>query len=175
MLHVTKRDLTATLKPRKDLTWVDSTDEEWRFELASERGLVSHYKVAADFDSALEEAFAERFAKHPSVWTLEREVDLVPVPGSVIIPDFRLVRGALSVLLEIVGYWRPEYLRKKFALLQKSGRTDVILAVSERLNLEKAGVDTREFEVRVVFFKGVLPPKEVLAIAERLVGTPVAS
>ena len=56
-----------------------------------------------------------------------------------ILPDFRLVHGERSVLVEIVGYWRPEYLKKKFALLKKSGRTDLIVCVSERLNLEKAG------------------------------------
>ena len=44
------------------------------------------------------------------------------------------------MLLEIVGYWRPDYLTKKFDRLKKSGRSDVIVAVSERLNLEKAGI-----------------------------------
>ncbi|AFZ69373.1 DUF790 family protein [Deinococcus peraridilitoris] len=168
LLHVTKWDLTATLKPRKDLAWIESNDEEWRFELTSESGLVSHYKEEADFDSALESAFAERFEKASSDWILEREVDLVPVPGGVIIPDFRLVKDDRAVLLEIVGYWRPDYLKKKFALLKKSGRQDVIIAVSERLNLEKAGVDPSEFEGRVIFFKGVLPPKDVLEVAEHI-------
>ena len=96
-------------------------------------------------------------------------MDLVPVPGGVIIPDFRLVdQGGRSVLLEIVGYWRPEYLKKKFELLRKSGRSDVIVAVSERLNLEKAGVKTADFGERVMFFKGVLNPKKVLELAEGL-------
>ncbi|NEQ33954.1 MAG: DUF790 family protein, partial [Leptolyngbya sp. SIO4C5] len=35
-----------------------------------------------------------------------------------------------TYLLEIVGYWRPEYLRKKFYQVQQSGRRDLILAVS---------------------------------------------
>ncbi len=169
LLHVTQWDLTATLRPRKDLAWVDPGEEEWRFELTSESGLVSHYAVPDTFDSALEAAFAERFEKLHPVWALEREVDLVPVPGGAIIPDFRLVHpDGRSALLEIVGYWRPEYLRKKFALLKRSGRSDVILAVSERLNLEKAGVDVGEFGERVLFFKGALPPKEVLSLAERV-------
>ena len=88
------------------------------------------------------------------------------VPGGVILPDFRLVQGDRSVLVEIVGYWRPEYLRKKFDLLRKAGRTDVIVCVSERLNLERAGVDPSDFGDRVVWFKGVLNPKDVLALAE---------
>jgi len=171
LLHVTKWDLTATLKPRKDLEWVDKSEEEWRFELTSEDEYVSHYKPPEEHDSALEAGFADRFAKLDTPWLLEREVDLVPVPGGVIIPDFRLVHPeGRSVLVEIVGYWRPEYLRKKFALLRKSGRTDVIVCVSERLNLERAGVDLSDFDERLIWFKGVLNPKDVLGVAERLTG-----
>ena len=169
LLHVTRWDLSAALKPRRDLAWTDPADEEWSFQLTSEDGYVSHYPLPQEHDSALESGFAERFEKLHSPWTLEREVDLVSVPGGVIVPDFRLVdTGGRSVLLEIVGYWRPEYLKKKFELLRKSGRTDVIVAVSERLNLEKAGVKTADFGERVMFFKGVLNPKRVLELAEGL-------
>ena len=169
LLHVTRWDLSAALKPRKDLAWTDPNDEEWSFQLTSEDGYVSHYKEPKDHDSALESGFAERFGKLVTPWVLEREVDLVPVPGGVIIPDFRLLHpDGRSVLVEIVGYWRPEYLKKKFELLRKSGRTDVIVAVSERLNLEKAGVKTGDFGERVVFFKGVLNPKVVLELAETI-------
>lgn len=171
LLHVTRWDLSAALKPRRDLAWVDPKDEEWSFQLDSEDGYVSHYKEPKEHDSALESGFAERFSKLDTPWTLEREVDLVPVPGGVIIPDFRLVHpDGRSVLVEIVGYWRPEYLKKKFELLRKSGRKDVILAVSERLNLEKAGVKVSDFGERVIFFKGILDPKRVLDLAERLKG-----
>ena len=171
LLHVTKWDLSAALKPRKDLAWVDPADEEWSFQLTSEDGYVSHYPEPKEHDSALESGFTERFGKLKTDWTLEREVDLVPVPGGVVIPDFRLLHpDGRSVLVEIVGYWRPDYLRKKFGLLRRSGRTDVILAVSERLNLEKAGVDVADFGERVIFFKGVLDPKVVLELAGRLIG-----
>lgn len=168
LLHVTKWDLTATLKPRRDLAWVDPKDDEWSFQLTSEDGYISHYRAPEEHDSALESGFTERFQKLTVPWHLEREVDLVPVPGGVILPDFRLVHDdGRSVLVEIVGYWKPEYLRKKFSLLRKSGRRDVIVCVSERLNLEKAGVNPRDFGERLVWFKGVLPPKDVLNVAER--------
>lgn len=171
LLHVTKWDLTAAIKPRRDLAWVDPNDEEWQYGVTSEDGYVSHYKAPEEHDSALESGFTERFLKLETPWKLEREVDLVPVPGGVILPDFRLVDGDRSVLVEIVGYWRPEYLRKKFDLLRKSGRTDVIVCVSERLNLEKAGVDPSDFGDRVVWFKGVLNPRDVLGVAERVAAT----
>lgn len=127
LLHATRWDLTASLKPRRDLSWTGKAEAEWLFELTSEDGYVSHYREPDEHDSAL---------------------------------------------VEIVGYWRPEYLRKKFDLLRKSDRTDVIVCVSERLNLERAGVDPSDFGERLIWFKGVLPPKEVLVLAEQLSGGP---
>ncbi len=173
LLHVTKWTLRASLRPRPredDETASVSArvrEDDGRlsetFALDAKCGLVSHYKPGQDFDSILEEAFAARWARLDTPWTLEREVDLVPVPGSAIIPDFRVAHpDGRSVLVEIVGFWRPEYLRKKFALLRKAGRRDIVLAVSERLNLAAAGVKTGEFADRIVWFKGKLEPKAVL-------------
>ena len=100
-------------------------------------------------------------------------MDLVPIPGGVIIPDFRLVHAdGRSVLVEIVGYWRPDYLTKKFDRLKKSGRSDVIVAVSERLNLDKAGVKLDDLGEQLISFKGVLDPKRVLELAEQLAVKP---
>ena len=67
-------------------------------------------------------------------------------------------------MLEIVGYWRPEYLKKKFAQVARSNRDDIILLVSDRLNLENAGVKVHETPAKVVWFKGKIQPKDVLAV-----------
>ena len=136
--------------------------------------MVSHYAPPKEFDSILEEAFAARWEKLGTPWKLEREVDLVPVPGSAIIPDFRVAHpDGRSVLVEIVGFWRPEYLRKKFALLSRSGRRDIVLAVSERLNLDAAGVNLDEFADRLVWFKGKLDPAAVLERVEAIAPAPL--
>ncbi|MEM1426872.1 MAG: DUF790 family protein, partial [Cyanobacteria bacterium P01_H01_bin.130] len=141
LLHVTKWSLTATLQ-MKD-TYGDRRVIERQFTLDSDCGLVTHYSPGKVFDSMIEESFVKRWAKAKTDWKLEREVDLIPIPGSVAIPDFRLVHpDGRSLILEIIGYWRPEYLRKKFAQIRKSGRKDWVIAISERLNLEKAGVNT---------------------------------
>jgi uncharacterized protein len=164
LLHVTRWHLTATLVPRRSLS---SSSQGTRFTLQAGCGLVSHYPPGKPYDSILEQAFAERWAKTPTPWRLEREVDLIPLPGSVMVPDFRLVHpDGCSMLLEIVGYWRPEYLRKKFAQVRRAGREDVILAVSERLNLERAGVRSKDLPSRVVWFKDRLLPKAVLDVLE---------
>jgi uncharacterized protein len=164
LLHVTKWSLHSILQTKDPYTGVLKTG---KFTLNSECELVSHYPPGKPYDSMLEEAFASRWDKLKSEWKLEREVDLIPIPGSVMIPDFRLVHPDGRVyLLEIVGYWRPEYLQKKFAQVRKSECDNLILAISERLNLEKAGVNTKDVPAKVVWFKDKLLPKSVLEVLD---------
>ncbi len=164
LLHVSRWSLTAQLM-RKDFYTKEKRPA--RFSLDADCGLVSHYPPGKTYDSMLEESFVKRWDKLKTDWQLEREVDLIPIPGSVMIPDFRLVHpDGQTRLLEIVGYWRPEYLRKKFAQVKKSGRTDIVLAISERLNLEKAGVNFDQLPVPIVWFKDKLAPKAVLAVLD---------
>jgi predicted nuclease of restriction endonuclease-like RecB superfamily len=164
LLHVTRWSLTATLVPRQGIS---SIPQGSRFTLDAGCRLVSHYPPGTLYDSMLEQAFAERWAKTPTAWRLEREVDLIPLPGSVMVPDFRLVHpDGRSYLLEIVGYWRPAYLRKKFAQVRRAAREDIILAVSERLNLEHAGVTRDDLPAQVVWFKDRVLPQAVLAVLE---------
>ncbi|MBP5976912.1 DUF790 family protein [Brasilonema sp. CT11] len=164
LLHVTKWSLSTILQIRDPYT---NTWKTGRFTLNSECGLVSHYSTGKPYDSMLEESFADKWESTKTDWVLEREVDLIPIPGSVMIPDFRLVHpDGRSLLLEIVGYWRPEYLQKKFSQVRRAGRDDLILAISERLNLEKAGVQLNDVPARIVWFKDKLLPKAVLAVME---------
>ncbi|NJO42140.1 MAG: DUF790 family protein [Cyanobacteria bacterium CRU_2_1] len=162
LLHVTRWNLTADLQLRDSYT---KTEQTRRFTLDSQCNLVTHYPPGKTYDSMLEASFVDRWESLKTEWKLEREVDLIPIPGSVMIPDFRLVHpDGRSFLLEIVGYWRPEYLRKKFSQVRQSGRDDLILAISERLNLEKAGVKIGETPARMIWFKDKLSPKSVLAV-----------
>ncbi|MEP6489702.1 DUF790 family protein [Microcoleus vaginatus GB2-A3] len=164
LLHVTKWSMHSTLHTKDPFSGVLKTG---KFTLNSDCGLVSHYPPGKPYDSMLEAAFAERWNSTKTEWQLEREVDLIPIPGSVMIPDFRLVHPDGRVfLLEIVGYWRPEYLQKKFAQVQKSECDNLILAISERLNLEKAGVNVNDVPAKVVWFKDKLLPKSVLEVLE---------
>ncbi len=164
ILHVTRWQLTATLQWKNPYTKVA---QDKSYSLDADCGLVSHYPPGKPYDSMLEQAFAEKWAKAKTPWQLEREVDLIPIPGSVMIPDFRLVHPDGQVyLLEIVGYWRPEYLRKKFYQVRQAECKNLILAVSERLNLEKAGVDINTTPTKIVWFKDKLLPKAVIEALE---------
>ncbi len=133
--------------------------------------LVSHYKDQPLYDSALERTFAERFERMESQWRLERETEIIHAGQMVMIPDFRFRHRAdgRTALLEIVGYWRPEYLRRKFAKLATAGRNDLIVAINAELHVggrERERLDT--LPGPVVFFKQALDPKAVLEALEQI-------
>jgi uncharacterized protein len=166
ILHVTKWSLTATLQTKDFYT---GNIKVGRFSLTDTCGLETHYPPGKAYDSMLEAGFADRWDKLKTEWVLEREVNLLPIPGSVMIPDFRLVHSdGRDYILEIVGYWRPEYLQKKFAQVHKSGCKNLILAISERLNLEKAGVKVNDLPCEVIWFKDKLLPKSVLDVIDKV-------
>ncbi len=164
LLHVSRWDLKVILQQRdRDR----KSYKQGQFSLDSNCGLVSHYPPGQPYDSMLEQSFMKRWQKQKTQWQLEREVDLIPIPGSVMIPDFRIVHpNGEEYLLEIVGYWRPDYLRKKFRQVRKAQVDNLILAVSERLNLDKAGVNFKDVPAKLVWFKDKLSPKAVLSEIE---------
>lgn len=162
LLHVSRWSLEATLEYKDG-----QQRHQGKFCLDDRCDLVSHYPPGKTFDSFLEESFVRRWEKEKTPWQLEREVDLIPIPGSVMIPDFRLIHpDGREYLLEIVGYWRSQYLQKKFSQVRRAEIDNLILAISERLNLEKAGVNFSELPVRIVWFKDKLAPKAILEALE---------
>jgi predicted nuclease of restriction endonuclease-like RecB superfamily len=164
LLHVSKWSLKAKLQSRDSYT---NSIKTGSFSLEDNCGLVTHYPRGKTYDSMLEASFANSWAKLKTDWRLEREVDLVPLPGSVMIPDFRLVHpDGRDFLLEIVGYWRPEYLQKKFYQVRRADLDNLILAVSERLNLDKAGIKFTDVPAKVIWFKDKLNPKSVLELLD---------
>ena len=167
LLHVTKWSLQAKLQNRDQYSGNIKTG---KFSMNSDRcNLVSHYPPGKPFDSMLEASFYKSWTKAKTEWRLEREVDLIPLPGSVMIPDFRLVHpDGREFLLEIVGYWRPEYLQKKFYQVRNGDTDNLILAVSQRLNLEKAGVKFSDLPNKLIWFKNKLTFKAVLEILDNL-------
>jgi predicted nuclease of restriction endonuclease-like RecB superfamily len=111
----------------------------WRpltFTLAAEEGLGGDRRTPVLFDSTLEEAFARRFGAERDGWQLSRESIVLETGGTLLVPDFvfRHADGT-EVVLEIVGYWTPEYLEEKFRKLAGVGKINLIVAVPKRLAL----------------------------------------
>jgi uncharacterized protein len=158
LLHVTKWELRAHLYLK---------GQETRYTLTSEARLVSHYSRPPAFDSLLEEAFFKRWARLETPWVLEREVEIIDLKGTVFLPDFALRHpDRRTVYVEIVGFWHPDYLKRKFEKVRRAGLPNLILAVSERLKVGEG--DLEGLPGPVVFFKGKLDPGKVLEVTESL-------
>lgn len=137
------------------------------FPLDESAGLVSHYRDSTLYDSLLERTFAERFATIDSGWQIEREVAIINLKDTVFIPDFAFRHAdGRTALLEIVGFWRPDYLEKKFRKLRRSGRTDMVVAVSADLNVGEE--DVKDVPGSVFFFKNRINPREVITRLEQV-------
>ncbi len=121
------------------------------------------------YDSLLEESFARRWEKLGAPWALEREVEIVDLKGTVFVPDFALRHPDGRIAhVEIMGFWHPDYLRRKLDKLHRAAMPDLIVAVSERLNVGPD--DFRDIPGSVIFFKGKLEPRQVLTALEPAAG-----
>jgi predicted nuclease of restriction endonuclease-like RecB superfamily len=119
-----------------------------------------------EFDSDLEEDFARRWGPEPrDGWRLEREAEVLSRGQRVFIPDFVLRHeSGACVLLEVVGFWTPEYLQAKAETLQLFRETPVLLAVAESTVHRLPPLPTVPLT-----FKSAVRPEEVLV---RLRGLP---
>lgn len=142
-----------------------------QFILDDKSDLVSHYKDQTLYDSLLEETFATRFEKAKTQWTLERESEVINLKETVMIPDFTFRHpDGRSALLEIMGYWRPEYLRRKLDKLRQAQRQDLIVAVSSNLNVSED--DFANVPGGVFFFKNKVPPQDVIELLDQIAKAP---
>ena len=138
-----------------------------QFVLDDQSGLVSHYRDQTLYDSLLEETFAARFAKAKTQWQLERESEVVNLKETVMIPDFTFRHpDGRTAFLEIMGYWRPEYLRRKLEKLRQAQRKDLLVAVSSNLNVSED--DFKNVPGGVFFFRNKVQPKEVIQLLDQI-------
>lgn len=128
--------------------------------LDSECGLSSPVPAPAEFDSEVEQQFFERWGPEPrDGWTLTREAEILHQGQTVFMPDFVLKHeSGRNVLLEVIGFWTPEYLAAKRATLEKFPDHRILLVVSEQTKgeFEASGPD-------IVTYKTVIKVDVVLA------------
>jgi len=106
----------------------ETTGATRQFELDHTEGLESHYSAGNRFDSDVERTLAAK-------WELVREDDVFDLGAEVMIPDFAIEHpDGRRAILEIVGFWTPEYLDAKLAKLRQVDAENFVLAVSEQLD-----------------------------------------
>ena len=146
---------------------VQRDGQELSYSLDSQSPLKPLHPNPSSYDSLLEETFARRWDKLAVPWVLEREVEIVDLKGTVFVPDFALRHpDGRTVHIEIMGFWHPDYLRRKLDKLRRAAMPNLIVAVSERLNVGMA--DFAAIPSVVLFFKGKLEPRAVLDCVEQL-------
>ena len=118
------------------------------------------------YDSRLEERFARDFRRLAPDWDVLREPEPVPAGGTLIFPDFALHHrhdAARRWLLEIVGFWTPDYVARKLATYRAARLSNLILCIDEERNCAAEDLPSGALVVR---FRRRVDPAAVL----RLVG-----
>ncbi len=140
------------------------------YHLNDKAPLSSHFKHSGEFDSQMEADFAAefhtKFGDERKKWELTREDNVILLGDTVFIPDFTLThtKTGRRAIIEIVGFWHPEYLRRKVAKVHAAKRSNLILLVYEGVNL--AHEQLENVPAQVLYFKNKPVLKDVMALVE---------
>lgn len=155
----------ATVRPPQ-------SDETLVYHLDHTTPLTSHFKGSGDFDSRMEADFAAefhaKFGDERQAWQLTREDEVILLGDTVMIPDFALThkRDGRRAVIEIVGFWHPNYLERKVQKVRAARRRNLILLVYEGVNLSREAL--RDVPAEVLYFKNKPVLKDVMAAVERV-------
>ena len=116
------------------------------------------------FDSSVEESFARRFQSLDTGWTLTREPEPLVAGNHIMLPDFGFEKNGVKAYLEIVGFWTPEYLRRKIEKLSQIRGENVIVAVDAELACAKLC----ELDAELIYYKRRVPLKPILTRLQEL-------
>lgn len=120
------------------------------------------------FDSKVEAALARDLARLAPDWDVVREPEPVPAGDALIFPDLALVHRLdprRRALVEVVGFWTPDYLARKLSLLRRAGLADLILCVDAD---RACGQGDLPPGARVVRYRRRVPAAEVVALLQEL-------
>lgn len=96
----------------------------------------------SSWERGLAEEFAEKLGPERDGWTLRRERTPVAIGDELLLPDFTLRHAdGRRALVEIVGFWTPEYLERKLGKVRAAGRADLVLVVYRGLAAGEEGDD----------------------------------
>jgi predicted nuclease of restriction endonuclease-like RecB superfamily len=103
------------------------------------------------YDSRLEERFAREFRRLAPDWDVIREPEPVPAGDALIFPDFALHHrrdAGRRWLLEIVGFWTPDYLARKLCQYRRAHLSNLILCIDESRNCTEGDLPAGALVVR---------------------------
>ncbi|MGE0243475.1 MAG: DUF790 family protein [Nitrososphaeraceae archaeon] len=129
------------------------------------------------FDSSVEAKFAAQFEKFKTGWKLIREPHPLILPdGKAFIPDFLFEKYDNKVYFEIIGFWTPQYLERKFKKINEimkinnKSKYDILIAVnennfvSENSELKKVLSNSILNDNTITIYKkDIIPMKKILS------------
>jgi uncharacterized protein len=118
------------------------------------------------YDSLLEERFAREFRRFAPAWDVIREPEPIAADGTLIFPDFALRHRSDPTrrwLLEIVGFWTPDYVARKLALYRSARLSNLILCIDEQRNCAEADLPSG---ARVVRYRRRVDAAAVLRVID---------
>jgi uncharacterized protein len=139
------------------------THNRWKLslDLTDRDGLRSHLPPESEFDSSVEADFAQKWGEEArDGWTLQREAEVLHSGQKTFIPDFVFRRSdGKSVMLEIIGFWTPEYITARLATLAVFRETPILLAIHESTSHH---FESAAATATIVTYKSALQVKSVL-------------
>jgi len=103
------------------------------------------------FDSRLEERFARDFARLAPDWAIVREPEPIDAGGHLFFPDFAVhprLDPSRRWLVEIAGFWTPEYLANKLERLRRARISNLVLCIDADRNLGDGDIPASAAVVR---------------------------
>lgn len=127
------------------------------------------HRAPAPFDSAVEERLYRDLLRLRPDWRVEREPEPLPAGARLTFPDFgiTLPNGA-RILVEVVGFWTSDYLRRKVEAARAARRPDLILCVDEGLAIEDSAVPP----CAVLRYRRRIDARALCALVERVARAP---
>src|SRR6266567_1148344 len=146
---------------------------EMSYQLDSTSSLRSFFKSSGLFDSRLEADFAGEFEQKMGNkrghWQLTRESEVLLLGDTVMIPDFILTDDQdekRKIMIELVGFWHPQYLRRKIEKVRAANCASLLLLVYKGLNVTEEAF--QEAASEVIFFQNKPVLKEVMETVEEM-------
>lgn len=132
--------------------------------LSDNDGFTSHLPPPDEYDSSLEESLAGKFGPERDGWQLIREGQILHNHQKTFVPDFTFRHeDGTEILLEIVGFWTPEYLAHKRRTLQLFRHHRILIAVPDKSLREGAHIGKN-----VLVYKTTLNLKSLMEALERI-------
>jgi predicted nuclease of restriction endonuclease-like RecB superfamily len=133
-------------------------------------------EVEQSFKSSDEAVFQKYFTQLNSGWVLRYEGTIIPLiqpdgrPAGFLVPDFvaKNPQDGRSALIEIVGFWRTEYLRRKIEKVSLVGGQQLFLIVNGALKLDRTDIEHLERQHHVFFYTGRRGMKEAAEEVARM-------